>query len=67
MERFVGDMLFNILILGTLVDESGYVFHRSDKDLFIIETTNPKESGNVCFITSTLKHSCFTMTEADKV
>ena len=43
-------MLFNILILGSLVDESGYVFQRSYKDLFIIETTNPQENVKELFL-----------------
>lgn len=30
-------MLFNMLILGSLVNENGYVFYRLDIDLFIVE------------------------------
>lgn len=40
-------MLFNMLILGSLVDESGYVFHRSENDLFIVETTLPTDKNEV--------------------
>ncbi|XP_062570766.1 E3 ubiquitin-protein ligase RNF213-like isoform X2 [Saccostrea cucullata] len=43
VERFVGAMLFNILILGSTVNDSGYVFRRSENDLFIIETTLPDD------------------------
>lgn len=41
-------MLFNMLILGSLIDESGYIFHRSETDLYIVETTLPNDKDQVC-------------------
>lgn len=43
-------MLFNMLILGSLVNENGYVFHRSDTDLFIVETTLSNDEDEVSYI-----------------
>lgn len=40
-------MLFNMLILGSLIDERGYVFHRSETNLFIVETTLPNDKDQV--------------------
>lgn len=40
-------MLFNMLILGSLIDERGYVFHRSENNLFIVETTLPNDKDQV--------------------
>lgn len=40
-------MLFNMLILGSLIDESGYIFHRSETDLYIVETTLPNDKDQV--------------------
>lgn len=39
-----------MLILGSLVNENGYVFHRSDRDLFIVETTLPNAEDAVSYI-----------------
>lgn len=36
-----------MLILGSLVTENGYVFHRSDTDFFIVETTLPNDEDEV--------------------
>lgn len=30
-------MLFNMLILGSLIDESGYILYRLEIDLYIVE------------------------------
>lgn len=40
-------MLFNMLILGSLIDERGYIFHRSETDLYIVETTLPNDKYQV--------------------
>lgn len=40
-------MLFNMLILGSLIDENGYIFHRSETDLYIVETTLPNDNDQV--------------------
>lgn len=47
VERFVDAMLFNMLILGSLIDESGYIFNRSETDLYIVETTLPNDKDQV--------------------
>lgn len=53
-------MLFNMLILGSLIDERGYVFHRSENNLFIVETTLPNDKDQVrivlAFFISWIKH-----------
>lgn len=47
-------MLFNMLILGSLIDESGYIFHRSETDLYIVETTLPNDKDQVRIISAVI-------------
>ena len=37
-EEGVDNLLFNLLVLGSLTDETGYVWRKSSTDLYLIET-----------------------------
>jgi len=34
----VDNLLFNLLVLGSITDRTGYVWTRSPRDLYIVET-----------------------------
>ncbi len=59
VQEGVDDLLFNLLILGSITDKEGYVWRKSCADLYVVETMPLLQKDMSNQVSSNLRFSQF--------